>query len=211
MSATQNDTQFSNLNTSGSQQGSYYKGYRGTSMAIFLQDDIKLRSNLTINAGIRWELNNDVSANHGQLSSFYPFLVTPSQPVPATGSFEGFVVQNNYRLDLPAGITRLGSTSLSDNDIPLHNFGPRIGFAWQPLGSASSTVLRGGYGVFYTLPNGNSVLQTLGGQPFASSSTLTGSANAAATFQIPFTTSLTRGASPSCDYRSNGARAIYRG
>ncbi|WP_213807496.1 carboxypeptidase-like regulatory domain-containing protein [Granulicella sp. dw_53] len=193
MSAAQNGSAFSNVNSSGSQQGSYYKGFRGTSMAMFLQDDIKLRSNLTVNAGVRWELNSGVSANHGQLSSFYPSLVTPFQPVPVGGTFQGFVVPNNYRLPLPAGVTRLGSTSLSDNDIPLHNFGPRVGFAWQPLGAASSTVVRGGYGVFYTLTNANSVLQTLGGQPFVSSATLTGTANAAATFQTPFTTVLTPG------------------
>jgi hypothetical protein len=193
MSAAQNGSGFSNLNSSGSQQGSYYKGYRGTTMAMFLQDDIKLRSNLTINAGIRWELNSGVSANHGQLSSFYPSLVTPFQPVPSTGSYAGFVVPRNYQLTLPAGITRLGSMSLSDNDLPMHNFGPRIGFAWQPFGSTKSTVLRGGYGVFYTLPNANSVLQTLGGQPFVSSASLSGTANAAATFQTPYTTTLTPG------------------
>jgi Carboxypeptidase regulatory-like domain len=192
-SAAQNGSGFSNVNSSGSQQGSYYKGYRGTVMAMFVQDDLKLRSNLTVNAGLRWELNSGVSANHGQLSSFYPSLVTPFQPVPAGGTFTGFVVPNNYRLTLPAGVTRLGSTSLSNNDLPLHNFGPRIGFAWQPFGSGTSTVLRGGFGLFYTLPNANSVLQTLGGQPFVSSASLTGTANAAATFQTPYTTVLTPG------------------
>ncbi len=194
MSAAQNGTSFSNVFTSGSQQGSYYKGYRGTSMAMFLQDDYKVAANFTLNAGLRWELNSGVSTNRGQFSSFYPSLVTRFEPVPASGSFTGFVVPNNYRLALPAGVTRLGSTSLSDNDIPLHNFGPRIGFAWQPHGSDTSTVLRGGFGLFYTLPNANSVLQTLGGQPFVSSSTLTGTANAAATSQTPFTTVLTPGA-----------------
>ena len=189
-SGTQNGSGFSNVSASGSQQGSYYKGFRGTTMAMFFQDDIKLNSKLTVNTGIRWELNSGVSANHGQLSSFYPSLVTPFQPVPSGGTYAGFVVPNNYRLPLPAGITRLGSTSLSDNDIPLHNFGPRVGFAYQ---AAQNTVLRGGYGVFYTLPNGNSVLQTLGGQPFVSSASLSGSANAAATFQTPFTTALTPG------------------
>lgn len=190
MSATQNGTGFSNLSSSGSQQGSYYKGYRGTSMAMFLQDDIKLNNRLTLNAGIRWELNSGVSENHGNLSSFYPSLVNRFEPVPVGGTFTGFVVPNNYRLTLPAGVTRLGSTSLSDNDIPLHNFGPRVGFAYQPL---QNTAIRGGYGVFYTLPNGNSVLQTLGGQPFVSSASLSGTANAAATFQTPFTTTLTPG------------------
>ncbi|AFL87485.1 hypothetical protein Terro_1174 [Terriglobus roseus DSM 18391] len=189
-SAAQNGSGFSNLSSSASQQGSYYKGYRGTTMAMFLQDDIKLNNKLTLNSGIRWELNSGVSANHGQLSSFYPSLVNRFEPVPVGGTFTGFVVPNNYRLTLPAGVTRLGSTSLSDNDIPLHNFGPRVGFAYQ---AAQNTVIRGGYGLFYTLPNANSVLQTLGGQPFVSSASLSGTANAAATFQTPFTTALTPG------------------
>ncbi len=192
-SAAQNGTSFSNVFTSGSQQGSYYKGYRGTSITMFLQDDLKLTPSLTVNAGLRWELNSGVSANHGQLSSFYPSLLTPFRPVPAGGSFTGFVVPHNYLLTLPAGVTRLGSTSLSDNDIPLHNFGPRVGFAWQPHGADTTTVIRGGFGLFYTLPNANSVLQTLGGQPFVSSATLTGTANAAATLQTPFTQLLTPG------------------
>jgi len=193
MNAAGTGSGFSNVNTSGSQQGSYYKGYRGTTMAMFIQDDLKLTSNLTINAGLRWELNSGISTNKGVLTSFWPSLVTPFQPVPAGGTFQGFVVPKNYNLDLPAGIKRLGSMGLADNDLPLHNFGPRIGFAYQPFGSSSSSVIRGGYGVFYTLPNANSVLQTLGNQPFVSSANLSGAANAAATFQTPFTTPLTPG------------------
>jgi hypothetical protein len=194
MSAAQNGTGFSNVNSSGSQQGSYYKGYRGTDMAMFIQDDIKLRSNLTVNAGLRWELNSGISTNKGVLTSFWPSLVTPFQPVPTTGTFTGFVVPKNSSANPPAGVTKLGSMSLSENDLPLHNFGPRIGFAYQPLGSSGTTVLRGGYGVFYTLPNANSVLQTLGNQPYVSSASLSAAANAAATFQTPFTTVLTPGA-----------------
>jgi hypothetical protein len=193
MTAAQNGTGFSNVNTSGSQQGSYYKGYRGTAMAMFVQDDIKLRSNLTLNAGVRWELNSGVSTNKGVLTSFWPSLVTPFDPLPASGSYAGFVVPRNSSANPPAGVKTLGSMSLGDNDLPMHNFGPRIGFAYQPFGSESSTVIRGGYGVFYTLTNANSVLQTLGNQPYVSSATLTGAANAAATFQTPFTSKLNPG------------------
>ncbi len=63
----------------------------------------------------------------------------------------------------------------------------------QPLPKSHSLVLRGGYGVFYSLTNGNSVLQTLGGQPFVSRVSLTGTSNAAATFPVPFTVPLTPG------------------
>ncbi|WP_263384702.1 TonB-dependent receptor [Granulicella arctica] len=192
-SAAQNGSAFSNVSSAGSQQGSYYHAYRGTEIAMFVQDDLKLRPNLTVNAGVRWELNSGISAAHGELSSFDPSLVTPFQPVPVGGTFTGFVVPNNYRLALPAGIERLVSTSLGNDDIPLHNFGPRVGFAWEPFGASQTTVLRGGFGLFYTLPNANSVLQTLGNQPFVSSSSLSGTAAAASTFQTPYTVPLTPG------------------
>jgi len=194
MSAAQNGTNYSNVNSAGSQQGSYYKGYRGTDMAMFIQDDVKLLSNLTVNVGMRWELDSQVSFGHGEESSFWPSLVTPFQPLPASGTLNGYVVPNNYQLPVPAGVTKLGSRSLAANDLPLHNFGPRVGFAWQPFGSAVSTALRGGFGLFYTLPNGNSVLQTLGGQPFVSTGSLSNAVDQASTFQTPYTLTLTPGA-----------------
>jgi hypothetical protein len=97
-------------------------------------------------------------------------------------------------LPIPAGVTKIGSRSLAANDIPLANFGPRLGFAWQPAGTSGSTVVRGGVGIFYTLPNANSVLQTLGGQPFVSSASLTNANNQTSTFQTPYTVTLTPGA-----------------
>lgn len=193
MSAAQNGSPYSNLNSVGSQQGSYYKGYRGTEMAMFVQDDYKLRPNLTVNLGLRWELMSGVSFGHGEESSFWPSLVTQFQPIPAGGSYTGYVVPNNYTGAMPAGLTRLGSRSLQANDIPLHNFGPRIGFAWQPFGASATTVVRGGVGIFYTLPNANSVLQTLGGQPFVSSASLSNANDQTSTFQTPFTAVLTPG------------------
>ena len=192
-SAAQNGTPYSNVNSAGSQQGSYYKGYRGTDLAMFIQDDIKLKPNFTVNAGLRWELNSNVSFGHGEESSFWPTLVTRFQPIPTGGSYQGFIVPNNYTASLPAGVTKIGSRSLTQNDLPLHNFGPRLGFAWQPYGAAATAVLRGGVGMFFTLPNGNSVLQTLGGQPFVSSASLSNAVDQTSTFQTPFTATLTPG------------------
>ena len=190
-SAAQNGTNYSNVNTAGSEQGSFYKGYRGTDMAMFIQDDVKLLQNLTVNAGLRWELDSGVSFGHGEESSYWPSLVTPFQPLPAAGTLNGYIVPNNYRLAIPPTLTKIGDRSLQDNDIPLHNFGPRLGFAWQPLGTSGTTVLRGGGGVFYDLPNANSVLQTLGGQPFVSSASLNNADDQTSTFQTPYSQTLT--------------------
>jgi hypothetical protein len=186
-------TNYPSLASVSSAAGNYYKGYRGTSIAMFIQDDYKLRSNLTLNLGFRWELMSGVSFGHGEESSFWPSLVTPFQPIPAGGSYTGYIVPNNYTGPMPAGLTKIGSRSLQANDIPLHNVGPRIGFAWQPLGASTALVVRGGVGIFYTLPNANSVLQTLGGQPFISSASLSasGGTDQTSTFQTPFTAVLT--------------------
>jgi hypothetical protein len=162
-------------------------------MASFFQDDFKANSRLTFNLGVRWEINTGVSEAFGNMSGLLPSLITGNPPPPATGTFSGFVVPANYSKPLPDGVTRLGNNTLAATATPLHNAGPRFGFAWQPLANSRSLVLRGGYGIFYSLTNGNSVLQTLGGQPAVSRVSLTGTANAAATFASPYTVTLTPG------------------
>ena len=191
-SAAQNGSAYSNVFTSSSNQGNYYKAYRATDMDTFVQDDFKVNTRLTLNLGLRWELNGGVSEAHGDMSSAFPNLIL-ANPATAAGTFGGFVVPSNYPYALPAGVTKLSGGSLSANDLPLHNVGPRFGFAWLPFAQSDKFVVRGGYGIFYTRPNGNSVLQTLAGQPFVSHAALSGTSNAAATFQNAFTQPLTPG------------------
>jgi hypothetical protein len=74
---------------------------------------------------------------------------------------------------------------VTTQNLPLHNFGPRVGFSWVPAVS-KETSLRGGYGVFYTRPNGNATLQVLTSPPFVGTNILVGAGNTAATFQDPF-------------------------
>lgn len=96
---------------------------RQNELAFFVQDDWKVSSDLTINAGLRWDYLPGVTEAAGRMGNYNP----------ATGVVE-----------IAAG----GDDPLIDND--KNNFGPRIGFAWT-FGEDKDWVLRGGYGLVYTL------------------------------------------------------------
>jgi hypothetical protein len=94
---------------------------RETIFGLYLQDDLHLRSNLTLNLGLRYEMTTVPSETHGHLAS----------------------LQN---LTDSAVIVR---STLYANPT-LRNFEPRIGFAWDPFGNAK-TAVRGGFGMFDVL------------------------------------------------------------
>jgi hypothetical protein len=165
--------------------GDIAKNFRADDMSIFVQDDYKLSPRLTLNAGMRWELSSNIGEAGGKLSSVFTSMLTPNADIPTAGTYAGWVVPSNYPGALPDGVTRLGGRSVTQNDLPLHNFGPRVGFAWLPYANGKTSV-RGGYGVYYTRPNGNATLQVLTGPPFVGFSTLVGAGNGTATFQDPF-------------------------
>ena len=91
---------------------------------VFVQDDFKLRQNLTINIGLRWSLFGPLYDKHNNMF----------QAIPGAGAdfLTGLVVQR-------------GNSWNPQYD----NFGPQIGFAWSPGRFNSKLVLRGGYGLNY--------------------------------------------------------------
>ncbi|HZD77953.1 MAG TPA: TonB-dependent receptor [Acidobacteriaceae bacterium] len=97
---------------------------------LFVQDDWKLRTNLTVNLGLRWEGLSGWSEVKGNIATFDPQVVNP-----ANGSLGAIYYGFN-----PVN----GRHSLQ---APLHNIVlPRVGFSYQPK---NNTVIRGGFG-FYT-------------------------------------------------------------
>jgi hypothetical protein len=133
----------------------------------FVQDDIKVNRTLTVNLGLRWEYDGWPSDKIGQFSNIWTsqlalvntgsfFLnnaaTTDCNGLPV-GTLSGFVVPKNF--DPAAGLTgpcgASGVLKNSNNTLlsgsPLDNFMPRIGVAWQPIGTRF--VVRAGYGWFY--------------------------------------------------------------
>ncbi len=102
-------------------------GARSKSPQVFFQDDIKLRPNLTLNLGLRYEYHGGWSEVHNHVGSFDPTLTNPITNTPGAMWFA------------PAN----GRTQLEKSDSKI--FLPRVNMAWSPT---RGWVVRGGYGLY---------------------------------------------------------------
>ena len=103
--------------------------------AGFVQDAWKVSSKLTLNFGMRYELETPYHERYNRVAwGFDPSAAFPIQ-VPG--------------LNLHGGVQFAGVNgfSRSEGNFDTNNFGPRFGFAYQV---AHKTVIRGGYGLFYS-------------------------------------------------------------
>ncbi|MBM3788020.1 MAG: hypothetical protein FJW30_27050 [Acidobacteria bacterium] len=106
-------------------QSFYYSGY--------LQDDWRINSKLTINLGLRWDIDTPRSERFDRTNYFDPSIASPlASTVP----------------NLRGGLVFVGTNGQPRTQFPrdLNNFAPRIGFAYSVN---SKTVLRAGYGHLY--------------------------------------------------------------
>jgi hypothetical protein len=161
--------------------------YRFSDYAGFVQDDFKLASHLTLNLGVRWEYFSLPSDNTGDSTNFWPGLAEP-WVIPEGNDYMGFVVPSNYKGDLPTdgGVYRNTSKTPLSTGAPLTNLAPRVGFAWQPLGS-SRLAVRGGYGIFNDRPIAFSTVgSSATAVPYAGPVGGAGTANYQASLAIPF-------------------------
>jgi uncharacterized membrane protein YgcG len=127
--------------------------FRGNSWDLYAQDEWKIRGNLTLNLGVRYEyvspyteinnriVNLDLSPGVLSLSGGTPAVavVLPGQVGPYNGLYPVTLVRPDR-----------------------NNFAPRVGFAWKPF---SKTVVRGGYGINYNTGAYQTIVQQLAFQP----------------------------------------------
>lgn len=110
------------------------------SSGYYFQDDWKVTSKLTLNLGLRYELNLPAVEKVNKMASFDP----NTQTIKVAGGQEAFIDPSSGLLLLrsrPDVGRRLWATDWN-------NFAPRIGLAWRPFGG-NRTVIRTGYGLFY--------------------------------------------------------------
>jgi hypothetical protein len=127
---------------------------RAADYSLFFQDDWKISRKLTLNLGLRYELDLPAYETHGALSTFDPALYQPRMQVDSGGTpvgppVGGFVQAGNVipQYDLP-NVPNVDKRVLDSVDP--NNFGPRVGFAYSPR---DSLVVRGGYGIYYSRPS----------------------------------------------------------
>lgn len=180
-----NGTSFSNIFLSNVVAGIPDVGERASAADFFALDDWKVTRTLTMNLGVRVEVDGQQSEVDGRESNFFPqFYVPPPVGGVTAPSSSGFVLPDNFSGSAPAGFPRVNSTLLNQ-PVQTHPE-PRVGFAWQPF-SSQHLVLRGGYGIYAnrTSFEGNGAFLALN-PPFALGPFLVGGANATASLQNPF-------------------------
>jgi Carboxypeptidase regulatory-like domain/TonB-dependent Receptor Plug Domain len=162
--------------------GLFDRAFRVWDGDSYIQDDIKLTRNFTLNVGLRYEREGDISDALGRNGNFNYNLANPNPP--ASGTLAGYVVPSNYIGPVPTGVTKVGN-NLGYNGDGQNTWNPRLGFAWQLPGS-DRFVLRGGYGIYHDRTTGQPFIQLLTDPPFSVLNELAATQNGNATLANPF-------------------------
>lgn len=143
------------FNKAGTRTPTDERGFRMRSGGLFLQDTWKVRSNLILSYGLRWQANGVPWDIHGNLSNL---LQNPNGTMPSGGYVFQVVGKNSG-----------GHQNLYAND--WRDYGPRFGFAWDPYRNGK-TAVRGGYGIFYDRAYGNLYGNARANPPFQDTSSI---------------------------------------
>jgi hypothetical protein len=113
---------------------------RASYWALYAQDDWRITDRLTVNAGLRWEVELPRRVVGNKMNSFDPTLINPVSGTPGVVTFAG-----------------VDGTPVRAFATDWNNLGPHVGFAYRLPGNRQ-TVIRGGTGIFY----GPTVSNTIG-------------------------------------------------
>jgi len=173
----------------GAAQG---ENIRNTGVYLFAQDSWKIKSNVTLNYGLRWELNTPYVDTKNRIETFRPGQVTTQYPcwlsqqgANTINSGAGSIVVSPGDCGLtnpsqdayfPTGLVFPGDKGVPKGLTSTYYkaFAPRIGLAWSPgatdgllkaiTGGPGKATIRGGFGLFYN-PIEQLVLEQFSAEP----------------------------------------------
>ena len=140
--------------------------------SAFIQDDWKVRQNLTLNVGLRYDLQWFLANPYGNNSLYVPSL---KEVVVFGNSYPSDALHDFITGTIPIALSN--SVGLPNDPFaylgrPDKNLAPRFGFAYEPL---RNTVIRGAFGVYFNLLPASSMGVSFSTLPFLSSETYTNS------------------------------------
>jgi hypothetical protein len=132
------------------QGGGQYQRINATQQAYYVQDQIKLRPNLTVNVGMRWEPWAPPAPASGRIGAFRPGEKSQRYP------------------NSPVGLVFPGDSGVPDAGYEggLGYFNPRLGIAWQPK-ALPRTSIRSAFGVSTSPIDYSTFNPTADTQPFS--------------------------------------------
>lgn len=150
-----------NLHGGSEFAGSANRYYRSNTVGTYINDNFKATKNLTITAGLRWDIDGPLSEKYGKLTGFDPSKYSYTQCTVGGVAADPALTAYNYGSCDPgtdvitssgleiAGNNKTGATPGAGNSLMKNHqwgFAPRIGIAWAPL---PKLTLRAGFGMYY--------------------------------------------------------------
>jgi hypothetical protein len=133
------------------QQDAPVTGYTNTwYTALFVQDDFRATSKLTLNLGLRWEVQTPPTDPLNRVTNYIPGQKSTVNPL------------------APVGALFYGDPGVERGGIPVsyNHFSPRLGFAYDPFGDGKTSI-RAAVGLFYGSISGNEWNTMTNFQPFS--------------------------------------------
>jgi hypothetical protein len=118
--------------------------------AIFVQDDFRIHPRLTLNLGLRWDVQTPPTDPYNRVVNYSPGFKSTVNPI------------------APLGAKFYGDPNVERGGIPVSytHYSPRVGFAWDPNGNGNTSI-RGAVGAFYGSISGNEWNTMTNFQPFS--------------------------------------------
>jgi hypothetical protein len=151
--------------------GSYGQGsaqvenVRSTGLYLFAQDSWKIRPNVTLNYGLRWELTTPIADISKHVQTFRPGQNTTVYPCQLSQASIDALGTSDCTSVFPTGLLVPGDAGVPTGLTQTYYkaFAPRIGIAWSP-GTSGKTSIRAGWGLFYN-PIEQLVLEQFSAEP----------------------------------------------